>query len=83
MPLEPGEDWRRGVVVDTPAPASPPTFELAPDTVSSTPLWPVQEILDGLFFVISTVLGLATSALFLIFGRSLYAAMGGRGPSTR
>ena len=31
--------------------------------------------------VISTVLGLATSALFLIFGRSLYAAMGGRGPS--
>ena len=31
--------------------------------------------------VISTVLGLATSALFLIFGRSLYVAMGGRGPS--
>jgi hypothetical protein len=56
MPLEPGEDWRRGVVVDTPAPTSPPTFELAPDTVSSTPLWPVQEILDGVFFVISTVL---------------------------
>src|SRR6478672_9083372 len=56
MPLEPGEDWRRGVVVDTPAPTSPPTFELAPDAVSSTPLWPVQEILDGVFFVIGTVL---------------------------
>ena len=58
MPLGPGEDWRRGVVVDTPAPTSPPTFELAPDAVSSTPLWPVQEILDGLFFVIGTVLAL-------------------------
>jgi hypothetical protein len=56
MPLEPGEDWRRGVVVDTPAPTSPPTFELAPDAVSSTPLWPVQELLDGVFFVIGTVL---------------------------
>src|SRR6476661_9510282 len=56
MPLEPGEDWRRGVVVDTPAPTSPPTFTLAPDAVSSTPLWPVQEILDGVFFVIGTVL---------------------------
>ena len=56
MPLEPGADWRRGVVVDTPAPTSPPTFELAPDAVSSTPLWPVQEILDGVFFVIGTVL---------------------------
>jgi hypothetical protein len=56
MPLEAGEDWRRGVVVDTPAPTSPPTFALAPDAVSSTPLWPVQEILDGVFFVIGTVL---------------------------
>ena len=56
MPLEPGEDWRRGVVADTPAPTSPPTFELAPDAVSSTPLWPVQELLDGVFFVIGTVL---------------------------
>src|SRR3954452_819754 len=56
MTLENGEDWRRGVVADTPAPTSPPTFELAPDAVSSIPLWPVQEILDGLFFVIGTVL---------------------------
>jgi hypothetical protein len=56
MPFEPAEEWRRGAVVDTPPPTSPPTFELAPDAVSGTPLWPVQEILDGVFFVIGTVL---------------------------
>jgi LssY C-terminus len=56
MPFEPAEDWRRGVVADTPPPTSPPTFELAPEAVSGTPLWPVQEILDGAFFVIGTVL---------------------------
>ena len=56
MPLEPTEDWRRGVAVDTPPPTSPPTFELAPDAVSGTPLWPVQEILDSIFFVIGTLL---------------------------
>ena len=56
MPFEPAEDWRRGVVVNTPPPASPPTFELPPAAVSGTPLWPVQEILDGVFFVIGTVL---------------------------
>src|SRR5688572_9548839 len=56
MPFEPAEDWRRGVVVDTPPPTSPPTFELAPDAVSGAPLWPVQEILDGAFFVIGTAL---------------------------
>jgi putative MATE family efflux protein len=31
--------------------------------------------------LINVVLGLATSALFLVFGRQLYAAMGGRGGS--
>lgn len=56
MPFEPVEDWRRGVAVDTPRPTSPPAFELAPDAVSGTPLWPVREILDGLFFLIGTVL---------------------------
>lgn len=56
MPFEPAEDWRRGAVVDTPPPTSPPTFELAPDTVAGTPLWPVKEILDGVFFVIGAVL---------------------------
>ena len=56
MGIEPADDWRRGDVVDTPPPTSPPTFELAPDAVSGTPLWPVQEILDGAFFVIGTVL---------------------------
>jgi LssY C-terminus len=56
MPIEPAGDWRRGVVVDTPPPTSPPTFELAPEAVSGIPLWPVQEILDGVFFVIGTVL---------------------------
>jgi hypothetical protein len=56
MGLEPADDWRRGDAVDTPPPTSPPVFELAPDDVSSIPLWPVQEIVDGVFFVIGTVL---------------------------
>ena len=56
MGIEPAEDWRRGDAVDTPPPTSPPTFELAPDDVSGTPLWPVQQIVDGAFFVIGTVL---------------------------
>ena len=56
MGVEPADDWRRGDVVDTPPPTSPPAFELVPDSVSGTPLWPVQEILDGVFFVIGTVL---------------------------
>jgi hypothetical protein len=56
MGVEPAEDWRRGAAVDTPPPTSPPTFELAPDDVSSIPLWPVNEIVDGVFFVIGTVL---------------------------
>lgn len=56
MGVEPTDDWRRGDAVNTPPPTSRPTFELAPDAVSVTPLWPVQEILDGVFFVIGTVL---------------------------
>jgi hypothetical protein len=56
MGIDPGDDWRRGDAVDTPPPSSPPTFELAPDDVSATPLWPVQQIVDGAFFVIGTVL---------------------------
>ena len=56
MGVEPADDWRRGDLVDTPPPTSPPRFELAPDSVSGTPLWPVQEILDGAFFVTGTVL---------------------------
>ena len=56
MGIDPAEDWRRGDAVDTPPPTSPPTFELAPDDVSGTPLWPVQQIVDGAFFVIGTVL---------------------------
>src|SRR5918993_1857185 len=56
MGVEPADDWRRGVVVDTPPPTSPPEFELAPDAVSGAPLWPVQEILDGAFFVIGAAL---------------------------
>jgi len=56
MGVEPADDWRRGLVVDTPPPTSPPTFELAPDAVSGTPLWPVEEIVDGAFFVIGTAL---------------------------
>ena len=56
MGVEPADDWRRGDAVDTPPPTSPPTFELAPEPVSGTPLWPVHAILDGAFFVIGTVL---------------------------
>ena len=56
MGIDPADDWRRGDAVDTPPPTSPPTFELAPDDVSGTPLWPVQQIVDGAFFVIGTVL---------------------------
>jgi LssY C-terminus len=56
MGVEPADDWRRGDLVDTPPPTSPPTFKLAPDTVSGAPLWPVQEILDGAFFVIGAAL---------------------------
>src|SRR3712207_4252837 len=56
MPFEPAEDWRRGVAVHTPPPTSPPTFELAPGEASGVPLWPVQQIVDGVFFLIGTVL---------------------------
>lgn len=56
MGVAPADDWRRGEAVVTPPPTSPPAFELAPDDVSSIPLWPVQEIVDGVFFVIGTVL---------------------------
>ncbi len=56
MGVDPADDWRRGALVDTPPPTSPPRFELAPDSVSGTPLWPVQEILDGAFFVTGTAL---------------------------
>ena len=47
MTTESADDWRRGEPVDTPPPTSPPRFELAPDDVSGTPLWPVQQIVDG------------------------------------
>jgi hypothetical protein len=56
MVVEPADDWRRGELVGTPPPASPPTFELAPESVSGTPLWPLRELLDGAFFVIGTAL---------------------------
>jgi hypothetical protein len=56
MRVEPADDWRRGDAVDTPPPTSPPRFELAPDDVSGTPLWPVQQIVDGAFFLIGTAL---------------------------
>ena len=56
MGVEPADDWRRGEVVDSPPPTAPPTFELAPEDVSGTPLWPIQEIVDAAFFVIGTAL---------------------------
>ena len=56
MGVEPADDWRRGDVVKSPPPTSPPTFERAPQAVTGTPLWPVQEILDAVFFVIGAAL---------------------------
>jgi hypothetical protein len=56
MTDEPADDWRRGEAVDTPPPTSPPRFELAPDDASGAPLWPVQQIVDGAFFLIGTAL---------------------------
>ena len=76
MVVEPADDWRRGDVVNTPPPTSPPTFELAPDDVSVTPLWPVREILDGVFFVIGTVLVLWLGWIVFSIGLDRWFAIG-------
>jgi LssY C-terminus len=76
MVVEPADDWRRGDVVNTPPPTSPPTFELAPDDVSATPLWPVREILDGFFFVIGTVLVLWLGWIVVSIGLDRWFAIG-------
>ncbi|WP_107765544.1 LssY C-terminal domain-containing protein [Nocardioides terrigena] len=76
MVVEPADDWRRGDVVNTPPPTSPPTFELAPDDVSVTPLWPVREILDGIFFVIGTVLVLWLGWIVVSIGLDRWFAIG-------
>jgi hypothetical protein len=76
MVVEPADDWRRGDVVNTPPPTSPPTFELAPDDVSVTPLWPVREILDGFFFVIGTVLVLWLGWIVVSIGLDRWFAIG-------
>lgn len=76
MGVEPADDWRRGAVVDTPPPTSPPTFELAPDDVSSIPLWPVQEIVDGIFFVIGTVLVMWLGWIVVTVGLDGWYAIG-------
>ena len=74
--VEPADDWRRGDVVNTPPPTSPPSFELAPDDVSVTPLWPVREILDGIFFVIGTVLVLWLGWIVFSIGLDRWFAIG-------
>jgi len=76
MGIEPGDDWRRGDVVDTPPPTSPPTFELAPAAVSGAPLWPVQEIVDGVFFVIGTVLVMWLGWIVVTVGLDGWFAIG-------
>ena len=76
MVVEPADDWRRGDVVNTPPPTSPPSFELAPDDVSVTPLWPVREILDGVFFVIGTVLVLWLGWIVFSIGLDRWFAIG-------
>jgi hypothetical protein len=76
MGVEPADDWRRGAAVDTPPPTSPPTFELAPDDVSSIPLWPVQEIVDGIFFVIGTVLVMWLGWIVVTVGLDGWYAIG-------
>lgn len=48
------EDWRRGRVVDSPAPTSPPTYERSPGKV--TRAWTIQEAIDGTFFVVGALL---------------------------
>ena len=76
MGVEPADDWRRGDVVDTPPPTSPPTFDLAPDAVAATPLWPVQEIVDGAFFVIATALVMWLGWLVVTVGFDGWFAIG-------
>jgi hypothetical protein len=76
MVVEPADDWRRGDVVDTPPPTSPPTFELAPGSVAATPLWPVREILDAVFFVIGTVLVLWLGWIVVTIGLDHWFAIG-------
>ncbi|WP_457207901.1 LssY C-terminal domain-containing protein, partial [Nocardioides sp. P5_C9_2] len=76
MEVEPADDWRHGDVVDTPPPTVPPTFELAPGAVSATPLWPVREIVDGLFFVIGTVLVLWLGWIVVTIGLDHWYAIG-------
>ena len=50
----PSKDWRRGRVVDSPPPTSPPTYERSPGKV--TRAWTIQEAIDGTFFVVGALL---------------------------
>jgi hypothetical protein len=54
MEVGPHEDWRFGEMVLDPPPASQPIFTLPPASTSATPLWPVQQIIDGAFFLAAT-----------------------------
>jgi hypothetical protein len=54
MEVEPHEEWRYGEVVQDPPPASEPIFRLPPESTSATPLWPLQQIIDGAFFLVAT-----------------------------
>jgi hypothetical protein len=47
-------DWRRGCVVDSPPPTSPPTYQRSPGKV--TRAWTIQEAIDGTFFVVGALL---------------------------
>ena len=48
------EDWRRGRIVDSPPPTSPPTYQRSPGKVARA--WTIQEAIDGTFFVVGALL---------------------------
>lgn len=59
-----------GRLVDTPPPTSPPVYPHVPRKVSRFWHWPVQELVDGAFFVIGTLLVLWLGWLVLDRGLS-------------
>ena len=76
MEVGPPEDWRYGEVVLDPPPASQPIFRLPPKSTSSTPLWPVQQIIDGAFFGVATGLVLWLGWVVVAIGIDSWFVLG-------
>ena len=76
MEVGPHEDWRYGEVVLDPPPASQPIFRLPPKSTSSTPLWPVQQIIDGAFFLVATGLVLWLGWVVVAIGIDSWFVLG-------